>query len=97
MLADTATVLKSKLIRDPDAAWRDINGEMIIVSPVESMMHALNDVAALVWMNADGKTTVREIVQRVCNDFDVDTETAEKDVVEFVRDLSEQGMVILSD
>lgn len=82
---------------DADAADGEPAGEMevIIVDPVESVSHfLLDDVSAFIWSHLDGQLSVEELVQRVCDEFDVDTETARADTIEFVRELITRSLVV---
>jgi len=77
-------------------AYRVIDDEAVIVDLEDSTFHALNPVATFIWEQMDGKTRVEEIIQRVCREFEVTRETAEKDCREFINALNHQGMVMLS-
>ena len=79
--------------QNPRAAWRVYDGEAVIVSPEDSMLHTLNPVGTLIWEAADGRTDLSTIVGRVCAAFDVDTATAERDATVFVEQLSRRGLL----
>ena len=52
----------------------------------------------MVWQAADGLTPLSEIVARhVCTEFEVDPETAYRDVERFVEELSGYGILMVSD
>jgi hypothetical protein len=81
--------------RDPDAAWRVFQDGAVIVSPTESVMHSLNAVGTRIWELADGSLTVSEIADKLAEEFDVDHETASKDVSEFAETMSGKGMITI--
>jgi hypothetical protein len=86
--------LHEKIVaRDPDAAWRTMDEETIVITPTDSVMHSLNEVGAYIWYLADGNCTVRDIIEGVCEEFDVDPDTAEADTLEFIRALADKGML----
>jgi len=69
--------------------------EVIIVDPVESVSHfLLDDVSAFIWSRMDGSLSVGDLVQEVCSEFDVDTQTARADIIEFVRELISRSLVV---
>ena len=79
-------------------ASRLLGGEMMIMSAADSTFFTLNPVATAVWQAADGLTPLSEIVARyVCAEFDVDPETAQRDVERFVEELSGYGILMVSD
>ena len=56
--------------QNPRAAWRVYEGEAVIVSPEDSMLHTLNAVGTFIWEAADGRTTLGTIVDRVVDAVD---------------------------
>ena len=88
-------ILNKLIVRHPHAAWRKIAGETVIVTPIDSYMHTLNDPGAFIWSKATGDQTVREIVDELVGEFDVDEKTARADAVEFIRDLMDKDMFSL--
>ena len=79
-------------------ASRMLGGEMMVMSAVDSTFFTLNPVASVVWQAADGCTPLSEIVnQHVCREFEVDLETAYRDVERFVEELSSYGILQISE
>jgi hypothetical protein len=79
-------------------AARQLGGEMVIMSAVDSTLFTLNETATLLWQAADGVTPLSEIVERrLCHEFDVPPDQAHRDVTEFVEDLTRRGILLVSD
>ena len=79
-------------------ASRLLGGEMMIMSAVDSTFFTLNPVATVVWQAADGRTPLSEIVtDHICAEFEVDPETAHRDVEHFVEELSRHGILLVSE
>ena len=79
-------------------ASRLLGGEMMVMSAADSTFFTLNPVATTVWQAADGMTPLSEIVaDHVCTEFEVDHETAYRDVERFVDDLSHYGILKVSE
>jgi Coenzyme PQQ synthesis protein D (PqqD) len=75
-----------------------LGGEMMIMSTVDSTFFTLNEVASVIWQAADGRTPLSEIVeQTVCREFVVEPEQARQDAEQFVTELSEHGILLVSD
>jgi hypothetical protein len=86
------------IARHPLTAFRELGGEMIVISARDSRLFTLNDVAATIWKAADGMTTLQEIVNGiVCAEYEVEPSSAAGDVERFVDDLVEQGILVRSD
>ncbi len=70
---------------------------MMIMSAVDSTFFTLNEVATVIWQAADGRTSLSDIVaSQVCREFDVDADQAGRDVEQFVNDLSQHGILLVS-
>ena len=71
---------------------------MMIMSAVNSTFFTLNEVATVIWQAADGRTPLSAIVaSKICLEFDVDPDQAERDVEQFVNDLSQHGILLVSE
>jgi Coenzyme PQQ synthesis protein D (PqqD) len=80
-------------MRNPQLAWREIDGEIVIISPEDSQVHELNETAALVWKRADGGQTVEQIAGDIAARYDVTSESAQRDVAEFIVQLAEKQLL----
>ncbi len=85
------------IARSSAIASRNLGGETIVMSAVDSTLFTLNPVATAIWESADGNTTLRAIVeQRVCRDFAVDADAAYQDASSFVQELAQHGILLVS-
>ena len=79
-------------------AARRLASETIILSPDDSGLYVLNALGTALWEAADGSTPLAAIVERViCQEFDVDPDTAAKDASQFVDGLRQRGILTVSD
>jgi hypothetical protein len=86
------------IARTSQVAARALGGEMMIMSAADSTLFNLNEVATAIWRAADGKTPLEAIVENViCTQFDTTPEQAMQDAEQFVRELSEHGILVVSD
>ena len=84
--------------RSNAVASRILGGEMVIMSAADSTLFVLNEVATEIWLAADGRTPLTEIVDRkVCEEFDVDPAAAYSDAEEFVNRLADHGVLKTSE
>ena len=77
-------------------AYRIINGEVVAVNLKDSTFHTLNPVATFIWEQADGQIKVEQIIEKICQEFEVNWDTAERDCLEFLGELISKGLVVLS-
>jgi hypothetical protein len=55
-------------------------------------IYNLNSVAGFIWQMLDGHTSVCQIVNAVCAEFDVSPEQADADVSQFLQTLVTSGV-----
>jgi hypothetical protein len=77
---------------------RRVADETLVVPVASRVMdlesiYVLNDVAARIWELLETPTTTDRIADRVTAEFDIDAETAERDVVAFVESLEARGLI----
>ena len=86
------------IARSTAIAARMLGGEMMVMSAADSTFFTLNEVATLIWQAADGRTPLSEIVAaKICREFDVDEERAQRGAERFVNELSQHGILLVSD
>jgi PqqD family protein of HPr-rel-A system len=65
----------------------------VAVDPDSGQAHALTPVATAIFERCDGTMTVDEIVQEIVDIFDCDGHQARGDVVAFIDELRERGLL----
>ncbi len=80
--------------KDEGMVWRQIGDETILV-PVRRQaddldsVFTLNETAAFIWSQIDGKVTVADICGRLVAEFEVEQEQAEADLQHYLSQLKE--------
>ena len=81
------------LRRSPDTAWQVIGDEAVIMNLAGARVLGLNPTAALVWSLLEEHDEAA-MAAAVAERFEVDAETAGRDVREFLALLRERGLVV---
>jgi hypothetical protein len=63
------------------------------VADLESI-YTLNEVGARIWELMDGKMTMREIKEKIVEEFEVTVHEAEKDIAEYLQQLEKIKAVV---
>ena len=82
-----------RMRRNPQAAWRELDGQVMIVTPQDAMLHLLNSVGSFVWKQLDAPRSPADLAAAVCCEFDVDQDTALRDVEEFLALMRDKNML----
>lgn len=78
----------------PHAAWREVAGAVVIISPEDSVLHELNETASLIWKEANGQRTAQEIARRLAEEYEVEESAALADTCELVNHLEQKKLLI---
>jgi hypothetical protein len=80
--------------RHPDTAFRKIGDEGgLVVLPGRAEVKVLNPVGIAVYALLDGTRDLDALSQAIAEQFDVEPDTARRDVEAFVADLRRAGMI----
>lgn len=86
--------------KDPDTPSREIAEEIILV-PIRQKLADVNaiyllqdDVSLRIWELIDGRRKVGEITEIICQEFDVNSDQVQRDIVEFFGQMEEIGGII---
>lgn len=89
----------ARFVRNQDVVSRKIGGELIIV-PIRSgvgdlnSLYTLNPVGSVLWDFMNERHTVTEMVERVCEEFEVTPPQAQQDIEAFLDSLLEETLVL---
>jgi hypothetical protein len=90
--------LPKQFIKDSQSVTRSIAGETIIV-PVRSgvsdlnSIYTLNEVGTTIWRLIDRQATTEQIIEAISEEFEVTTEQAAKDALDFLEKLEAEGLI----
>jgi len=82
-----------KVKRNESAVWRVIDDEIVVLVPEGAMVHALTGCGSRVWELIEGETAISEIVQRICAEYEVEAQRAEKEITQFIYSLLDNKLV----
>jgi coenzyme PQQ synthesis protein D (PqqD) len=89
---------KLYMVRNPRAAARSLDGEMMIMSGRDSTLFTLNRTATILWQSADGATPLDEIVEKkICTEFEVEPTEALADAEILARALAGHEILQISE
>ena len=74
-------------------AWREDDGDVLIVTPDDAMVTTLTKVASFAFSCFDGKRDLSSVVASIVETFEVTEEAATSDLLAFVDDLHARGII----
>lgn len=76
-----------------DIDTTDIDGEKVMMDLVKGQYFALNSVGSRIWEEIQSPVKVSEVVNILLSEYEVDRETCEKSVIEFIEGLNSAGLL----
>lgn len=83
--------------QNQDVAYRVIEDEAVVLTPDNGMLHNLSLVGTRIFELANGKRKIKDIVNVISDEFEVDQKVAQRDTINFIEDLVHKKMLILSE
>ena len=83
------------LARNPDLIGADMDGEMVMMSIDKGAYYGINNMGSWIWNLLENEMTVLAIIDSVCDAYEVEAKRAHKDIMEFLNNLLEHGLVII--
>ncbi len=79
--------------RRPNLRGEAIGGDYIILDRDGEQVHQLNETASFIWTLIDGERRVDEIVDALCEAYDVPRERAHRDVNDVIESFVAAGLL----
>jgi hypothetical protein len=92
---DEAEIKKKIPLRNGDVVWQILEGECVILNPLEGTYFGLNAVGLSFWEKVDGARTVGEITDLLLDEYEVDRATLARDILELVGTMIENNLLRL--
>lgn len=81
------------IVRTNKALVSSIEDELVMFDVNAGQYYGLNNVATAVWNHLETKKTVDELAQALTSEFDISIEECRKEMLEFLPELEEKGLI----
>jgi hypothetical protein len=81
------------LKRNGTVLWRELDGEAVLLNPVEGCTYNLNRVGTLIWKLLDGNHTADDIASAISQEFEVEPEQALQDMEHLFSEMHEHKLL----
>lgn len=77
---------------------REVAGSFVVVAIGDKIKEFngiinLNETGAFIWRQLEKEATEQELVEKLLEEYDIDKETAQRDVKEFIHKIQEAGLL----
>jgi hypothetical protein len=87
--------LESTVSQIEDIVASDIDDEKVMMSVEKGQYFGMDPVGSRVWELIEKPIKVSELIDGLLGKYDVDRETCEQDVLAFLEELHEDGIVLV--
>ena len=85
--------LKSIPVPNPNFCVRKLSTETVFMAPKGDKIHALDEVGTDIWESVDGQKTLGEILENICQQYEVQQSIAEADLYVFMDGLLAKELI----
>lgn len=90
-------LLMKNYIPIPNVLKQRENEEFLILANKDSNIYYLNDMAKTMWLLIDGKISIKDIYEKINNEYDATSEELQNDIIDFIRDLQWKRLISLKE
>lgn len=87
--------LDSRPCTDLKVVSRLIENESVLVQPHLGKIKVVNEVGSAIWQLCDGQHSVGQIIEAICQQYDIEAQQAETDALQFLSTLAERGLIVV--
>lgn len=79
--------------QSPSVVTRKTGNEFVLVPIANNIadmnsVYTLNETGAFLWEKIDGKKSIKDLIDALISEYDIDVETATADVLSFTEEMS---------
>jgi len=84
--------------KNQNLAWRIIDGEAVVI-PLENQpeegekLDIFNETATRIWELIDGKNSIKNIVEKLINEYDIEFIEAESQVKRLINEMAAKKLI----
>lgn len=90
-----AFVMDKPIVKSPKLAAQEREDEAYVLTLADTTLHYLGDIETFVWKAVDGSRTGEQLVDLVCDQYEVERDEAERDIPEFLDNMQAAGLISL--
>jgi len=80
-------------VASEDFCVREVGDETVFLTQSGSEVLSLNGVGSFVWQQVNGAHSLSDILDIICEEYEVETEQAEADLRQFMTELEEHRLL----
>ncbi|MDZ4992164.1 lasso peptide biosynthesis PqqD family chaperone [Clostridium perfringens] len=87
--------LDSIVSQKEDIDVTELNGEKVMMNLDKGKYFMLNETGSVIWDAINEPKSISEIIESIINEYDIDKETCESKVLEYLEKLNHEELVFI--
>ena len=87
--------LGSTIKRNNSYPFQRVMDETVIVEPRTRQMHHLNEIGTDIWDILSEPHTIRDVISRIMEGYEVDNTTLQSDVMNFLQEMMSRNLIMI--
>jgi hypothetical protein len=89
--------ITSTVVVAPEHLSARLGSETVVLGIEKGVYFGLDEIAASVWDRIQTPAAIVDLRDSIVSEYEVDPSTCERDLVAFLSDLADQGMILVLD
>jgi hypothetical protein len=85
--------LRHSITIAPDIVFREVDGEAVILNLDSGLYFGLDQVGTRIWQLIQQHGSLQKVFETMCEEFDVGSDTLERDLLGLMDELCAKGLV----
>jgi hypothetical protein len=85
--------LRHSITVAPDIVFREVDGEAVILNLDSGLYFGLDQVGTRIWQLIQEHGSLQKVFETMCHEFDVGSDTLERDLLGLMDELCAKGLV----
>ena len=94
-MKSNAINLDSIVCRSENQVSTEMDGETILMSIEQGNYYGMDSILSRIWSHIEQPLSIAEMRNRLREEYDVDKETCERDVLEILKKLADENLITL--
>lgn len=86
---------KTIVKRNPEMVTNEVDGELVMMSIENGEYYGLDEIGSRIWELIETPLSVKELVTKLTEEFEVTEEECLADTLDFISELNEKNLVLV--
>jgi Coenzyme PQQ synthesis protein D (PqqD) len=84
------------IVRNNQAAWQQVEENVIVVTSLTRKMHILEGIGGRIWQLLENPMQINELISQIQTEYDAPPWQIQEDVESFLKELLEKSIIEIS-